>query len=221
MGETLKEHAYRIIKQKILNCEYQPNELLNEDRLCQDVSASRTPVRDAISRLEQENLLKILPKKGILVPGITLQGLNQIYETRILLEPYIILNYGNRAPTNELKLMYDDLLATDLGGASSTEAYTNDSGFHRYFYELCENAYFLQTYEMLSDQNYRVSVLSGRQTDQRLKDTQQEHLAVLNYLIEQDYARAAEAMRQHLRNAQRTSIQIVLNRSGLDKGIYL
>lgn len=54
--ETLKQHAYNIIKDKIINCEYAPSALLNEEMLKEDVQASRTPIRDALGRLEQEGL---------------------------------------------------------------------------------------------------------------------------------------------------------------------
>ena len=62
--ETLKQHAYNIIKDKIINCEYAPSALLNEEMLKEDVQASRTPIRDALGRLEQEGLVTILPKKA-------------------------------------------------------------------------------------------------------------------------------------------------------------
>lgn len=55
--ETLKQHAYNIIKDKIINCEYAPSALLNEEMLKEDVQASRTPIRDALGRLEQEGLV--------------------------------------------------------------------------------------------------------------------------------------------------------------------
>lgn len=95
---TLKEHAYNCIKQKILNCEYQPGMFLSEDLLKNEMNMSRTPIRDAISRLEQENLVRILPKKGILVSGISIREIQSIYEARLLLEPYAVLHYGNRIP---------------------------------------------------------------------------------------------------------------------------
>ena len=67
-NKPLKQHAYEFIKKKILNCEYAPGLHLNEQQLCEDMDGiSRTPVRDAVSRLEQEGLLNILPKKGIIV----------------------------------------------------------------------------------------------------------------------------------------------------------
>lgn len=76
--ETLKQHAYNIIKDKIINCEYAPSALLNEEMLKEDVQASRTPIRDALGRLEQEGLVTILPKKGIMVAPLTIREIDPL-----------------------------------------------------------------------------------------------------------------------------------------------
>jgi DNA-binding GntR family transcriptional regulator len=67
---SLKLFAYNTIKQKIISCEYPPNSLLNEEILKNDLHVSRTPIRDALGRLEQ------------------------IYEIRLLIEPYVLGKYG-------------------------------------------------------------------------------------------------------------------------------
>ena len=56
---SLKLQAYQYLKTRILNCEYRPNEFLNEQKLCAEMgNISRTPMRDALGRLEQEGLIK-------------------------------------------------------------------------------------------------------------------------------------------------------------------
>ena len=62
---SLKLQAYHYLKGKILSCEYAPSQFLNEQKLCAEMgNISRTPMRDALGRLEQEGLIAILPKKG-------------------------------------------------------------------------------------------------------------------------------------------------------------
>lgn len=80
MESSLKNQAYHEIKQKILNCEYAPGTVLNEAFLCKELSFSRTPVRDAISRLEQDHLLRIAPKKGIIIEDITVIDISNYFE---------------------------------------------------------------------------------------------------------------------------------------------
>ena len=90
---SLKQIAYNTIKEKILSCEYEPSSFFNEEALCEELQMSRTPVRDALSRMEQENLIQIVPKKGFFIAPMSITEINMVFEGRLLLEPYIIINY--------------------------------------------------------------------------------------------------------------------------------
>ena len=59
---NLKTQAYNTIRQKIVTCEYAPGTFLNEELLTTELGLSRTPVRDALSRLEQAAMMWLLPK---------------------------------------------------------------------------------------------------------------------------------------------------------------
>ena len=63
-NRDLKNHAYQIIKERLINCIYEPGSFINESQLATDLGLSRTPVREAINRLESEGLVKVMPKKG-------------------------------------------------------------------------------------------------------------------------------------------------------------
>ena len=102
--ETLKQQAYNIIKEKIINCEYPPSALLNEEMLKEDIQASRTPIRDALGRLEQEGLITILPKKGIIVAPLTIREINMVHDLLLfyiteikypMISTKIIIDYSN------------------------------------------------------------------------------------------------------------------------------
>ena len=62
-SKGLKEHTYQILKERMVDCIYPPGSLLNEAQLATDLKLSRTPIREAISKLELEGFVKILPKK--------------------------------------------------------------------------------------------------------------------------------------------------------------
>ena len=91
---NLKTLAYNTIRNKIVTCQYAPGTFLNEEQLTTELSLSRTPVRDALGRLEQEGLLEIRPKCGILVRPLTLNDIDMTFEVRMLYEPYILTHYG-------------------------------------------------------------------------------------------------------------------------------
>ena len=83
---TLSERVYRAFKRDIINGVYQPGESLNEKDLALRYKASRTPVREAAVRLQDDRLLRIVTNRGYFVSQITLQVLNDIYEFRAAVE---------------------------------------------------------------------------------------------------------------------------------------
>ncbi len=102
MEDSLKNQAYREIKQKILTCEYPPGTVLNEAFLCEALSISRTPVRDALSRLEHDHLLQIISKKGIVIESITLSDIGNYFEVLLRLVQTAVRDSGKNADTGEL-----------------------------------------------------------------------------------------------------------------------
>ena len=107
MAKTnLKTLAYKTIKQKIVTCEYAPGLYLNEEILTEELKISRTPIREALSRLEQEGLIEIKPKTGITVTSLSIKDVNMIFEIRKLYEPYILKNYGSFLSEDKLHEFY-------------------------------------------------------------------------------------------------------------------
>ena len=83
---TLSERVYSAFKRDIIHGIFQPGEALNEKDLARRYKASRTPVREAAVRLQNDRLLRIVPNRGYFVAQITLQVLNDIYEFRSAVE---------------------------------------------------------------------------------------------------------------------------------------
>ncbi len=84
--QTLAERVYRLLKRDIIRGVLQPGEALNEKALAVSYQSSRTPVRESILRLQQENLVRIVANKGYFVAHLTLSELNEIYEFRTALD---------------------------------------------------------------------------------------------------------------------------------------
>ena len=91
---NLKQIAYETIKRKIIHCDYMPNDILSEMMLMEEIDASRTPIREALNMLSQEGLVRIIPKKGIMVLPLTMKEVAMTFEARMLMEPYIIEHYN-------------------------------------------------------------------------------------------------------------------------------
>lgn len=209
--ESLKQQAYNIIKNKIITCEYPPNFLLNEEKLKEEIGASMTPIRDALSRLEQENLVHILPKKGIMVSSLSIREINSIYEARMLVEPYAIEHYAGNMERKRF-LYYEKVFkkkekdiqeGVDIYG----DVYDIDDKLHIEFINATENEYFKALYERIYYQNRRLRILSGVKSRDRIAATQREHLKIIEACLEEKWSDAAEAMKEHLLCSKRASFK--------------
>jgi len=211
---NLKQKAYTVIRERIESCEYEPSSFLNEDILCRDLNMSRTPVRDALSRLEQEGLVRILPKKGVMITPIGLQDIKIVYDTRALLECYIIENScGNLSDEvlEELKTcMEQEQACIDAG---QDELYLWDYRFHKCIISQSDNKYVLKTLEDVQSQNTRLRMMTGQVSGERLKDTMTEHRRIYEALKEHDAARASDLMREHINRSKEASAHYIVQNS--------
>lgn len=196
---SLKLQAYQYLKTKILNCEYRPNEFLNEQKLCAEMgNISRTPMRDALGRLEQEGLITILPKKGLMVSGITEEDVHSMFEMRLLVEPYALRTYGHQIPREALeayrKMMLHPETIDDFCEADDT--------FHELLMSTLPNKYLRAAYDRITGLNTRFRIMTGKVSMINQDQTCEEHLKILDAALNDDWDKAADALQQHLELAR-------------------
>lgn len=204
--ESLKSGAYTAIKSRIADCTYPPGSMVNEEILRLSLNISRTPIRDALSRLEQEGLIVIKPKKGILISPLTLEDISQIFEIRMVFEPYALENYGNRLEESLLLNQYK-LFSAEPGSASQSFLY--DDELHASIVQATQNRYIVESYNTISLQNQRMRMLTGVKPE-RLASTYDEHKQILAACLKKNWKEAAEAMRNHLWKSKDSALSIVL-----------
>lgn len=208
--ESLKQKAYHAIKEKIVTCEYAPGAMLNEEALREELHVSRTPIRDALSRLEQEGLISILSKKGIEVSGLSMNDINLIFEVRLLYEPYALLNYGSKIK-DDVIYKYYDIFSSPVNTFSKDEYFRLDDAFHVNIVEAIQNPYLLRTYDWIHNQNLRFRVMTGQYVDYRLEQTTAEHLKILTACLKHDWELAAKEMETHLLASKNATFDLILN----------
>ena len=205
---SLTKKAYAAIKSKIVSCEYPPDTILNESKLMTELGVSRTPIREALSKLEHEGLVRVLPKRGILVSGFSLGDIREIFQVRELLEPYIIQVWGSRMATDALEGLRARLLKSPHE-VPEADLYQLDNDLHRSLYDQCENKHFVSLLDKVFDQNHRIRIQSGR-IEHRLEETQAEHLLIVEKLLKGDTAEAAEAMKAHLQRSRQAAFESLM-----------
>lgn len=209
---TLKEKAYTTIKKKIIECEYLPGAVLSENELMKEIGSSRTPIREALNRLEQEDLVKIVPKRGIWVSELTTGMIYNIYEVRILLEPYVIREYGSEMEAEtleEIKKLCEELVNNKQENVLQYDMDTSER-LHVYLLGVCKNAFITNLVKNVYDQNYRMGTLVAGNREERFFESQKEHINIINCILKKEYDKAADILAKHLVKSRNEGIEVMM-----------
>ena len=206
---TLQQTAYELLKKRITNCEFQPGTFLNTVELQDVFGFSRTPIREALARLEQDSLINFYPQKGYVVSEVGLGTISAIYETRSLVEPHIVVNYGHLVEGAELKRMAVLFESAFFEEAPSMVLHMSyDDEFHALLRAACPNAYLVRVLEDISAQAQRVRILS-RYAGLKLKRLCGEHLEIIDAMLAGDFPLAGKRMASHLAKARKNAFKAI------------
>ena len=209
--DSLKDIAYQMIKDRIVNCVYKPNTFLSENELMKEIDSSRTPIREALNKLEQENLVRILPKRGVIVTEISIKEVKMIFEYRLLIEPYIVENYHSNIDRCALEAILERLSTTPLDEAHYEKFYEMDNQLHRIISNSCPNKYLTGHLSHIYDQNNRLRVLAGKYIHQRQSSATKEHIELINAILYRSAQEAAETLRMHLERSKVAAVESLLD----------
>ena len=212
MTVNLKDKAYQMIKNRIITCEYKPNTFLNEASLIREIDASRTPIREALNKLEQEGFVQIIPKKGVMVLGLSLTEINQTFEARLLLEPFIIQNYLHLMDRDALVRIREENKRLILSDPCPSEFCRLDDAFHRLICSACPNRFFIEMLEHIYDQNQRIRLLSGKSIWARHSEAAKEHLELIEFLLNGKKEEAVASVTHHLMKSKEAAIGSLLEK---------
>ncbi len=200
---SLADQVFERLESEILSGTYAQGEVLTEMRLSDELGVSRTPIREALRRLEQEHIIEFTGK-GILILGITEDDLRDIYEIRQRIEPLAAAAAAGNADGDSITDLRDalDLQEYYVSRHNPEQIKFMDSKFHEQVYKLSGSRVLYDTLLPLHNkvQKYRRASVSS---SSRAEKSLEEHKAIFE-AIEAGDAKAAEAaMRQHVKNAMR------------------
>lgn len=198
---SLEKRTYDAIKGAIMVFKLKPGDPLVETELAQQLGISKTPVRDALLRLEKEGLVDKIPFRGSYVAEITKQSVMQFSQIRATLEG---LAAGLATPL----LSEEDILSCKeaienhlhaLQSGNIDAAARFNRNFHQTILHRCPNLRLLEILSNLDDNIQRFRVLSNYQRGTLLKSIQ-EHEAILDAICRRSSKEVEEAMHTHLSN---------------------
>ena len=202
----LREVVYLTLRKAILKGEFRPGERLMEIALANRLGVSRTPIREAIRKLENEGLVTMIPRRGAQVAEITQEELNNVLEVRQSLEVLAAVRASQRiTKEQEKELAAAEKAFRDISDTLDlTELAEADVAFHDVIYRATGNRRLIQILNNLREQMYRFRI-------EYLKDR-----AVRGTLVEEHHA-ISEAIRSH--DAAEAERQIALHIDNQRKAI--
>lgn len=210
--KNLKESAYNSIKRKIITGQLKPGDTILEDELQNELKVSRTPIREALIRLQSENFVHIYPRKGIFVANLTPKIMKEFYEVRELIEPQLLRSIFRSIEKDWLLEMRKNFLA-DLSHLSKEERRDYlvklDESFHRHFLELSDNDYLTGIMSKVNDQIHRVRIHTFY-AELRCELTKEEHIKIIDAILDNDIEMAVTRMYEHIIISREVAIKNLL-----------
>lgn len=209
MATKLSDTAYDELLFRIISCQYPPGSLLSEEKLVAELGISRTPIRSALIRLQQEHLVQIISKKGILVSEITPEGIRDLFNLRDLIEPYAIREFGGNFKKDKL-IYYLNLFSKKYSKDDYQIVYDSDVQFHTDIVQLTGNTFLCSFYNSLQKLLSRITLICGISVTDRVVASNQEHVEIVLSLLKDDKEFAVAMLETHLKEARESAYQAIL-----------
>jgi len=199
---SLAGQVFDRLEMEILSGTYKRGEILTELTLTTDLGVSRTPIREALQRLEQEHLIE-LTGKGIKIIGISRQDLEDIYEIRLGVEGMVAAKAAVRITDDELRQLREALELQEFYASKSDADHMKnmDSQFHQLLYSFGGSNVFCDVLTPLHNKVQKFRKVSV-QNPERAMVSVQEHKTILDALAAHDPVAAEKSMRMHIENAK-------------------
>jgi GntR family transcriptional regulator, rspAB operon transcriptional repressor len=196
---SLRDTAYEAIKRQIVACDLKPGEALTVSDLATALNLGRTPVIQAIDRLTIEGLVKVMPRKGVIVSPVSLDDFIAALEMRLLNETQAARWAAERAGSAEIDRMEANLDAIWAAAkrANIGDFIELDREFHRLIARASRNGILSEFLAGLHDKSLRFWFISLRAPDHNFRVCEQ-HAAILDGVRRRDAKAAEKAMRDHI-----------------------
>ncbi|MBQ8859198.1 MAG: GntR family transcriptional regulator [Clostridia bacterium] len=198
---SLADQVFERLESEILGGKYQPGEVLTELRLTEDLGVSRTPVREAIRRLEQERIIE-LSTRGIVVLGVTERDIEDIFTVRLRVEGLSAARAAEARGGEHLAEMREaiELQEYYVGRHDADHIKYMDNRFHELCYRASGSNILYDTLLPLHKKTQKFRKASV-QNESRAEKSLCEHRAVYEAIAAGDAAAAEAAMTAHVQNA--------------------
>lgn len=205
--QPLAVTAYETIVRKIICLEYQPSQHLEENQLVEELGIGRTPVREALVRLQSENMIESHPNKGVIVRPITLQNTKAMFESMHIFEFGVVDVAMMKDCTLSIRKMRESNEAVKNAVLSNNvfDLVQANHEFHMNFAQCSQNEFLIRAVNDVRKEAKRLSYLSynniidpQRPLELHYKSVVQEHDQIIEGLARKDEAGLKKLLQEHI-----------------------
>ncbi len=208
--QPLRKQVYDVLREAILTGRLEPGEKITEIEVANKLNVSRTPVREAIRMLELEELIVIVPQRGVFVAGIkSTKEINDIFQVRSELEGLAAyLTAQNISRENAKKMVeYAENLKECLVNDDLERCIEIDISFHQILYEVSDNKWLQKLLDSLFEQITRFRSQSLNR-EGRMKQAHKEHKELAQAIEQGEAEKARLLAQQHIESARQSVIAV-------------
>jgi DNA-binding GntR family transcriptional regulator len=206
--QSLKENAYHLIKNKLLSLQIAPGSRIREDHIAEEISMSRTPVREAISLLVSEGLIRWIPRKGLFFIDLSLDEINDLIDVRCALEALAVSLCIDRIDVDIEKRLEDIITSAEESLAKGDYAACNemDSEFHKEIAWATGNQKLIQYLEEIEDfMQIARSLEKKTHAEEKIRRSVEQHRVILNSIKTRNKTEARDAV---IRNVEQLRLHL-------------
>lgn len=195
----LSNEVYNVLRQRILDFNLVPGQLLMVQEQANEMGISRTPVREAMVRLREEGMLTEATGGKFRVSQITWSFIKDLFEARIILESHAIRHIAQYRPDRLLEDLHESIVALK-GYVENDEVYQSfieDNHFHQIIAGCSDNSIIKDWLEKLGGHQLRIRFLAV-QIPKRMEYTVQEHYNIYTAIRQEEYDLAVDKLKEHL-----------------------
>lgn len=205
---NLRQRVYEILKRAIIFQEIGPGQKIDEEGVAKQLGVSRTPIRESLCRLENEGIVKIIPRRGAFVVRHSKESIIEILLVREVLEGFaarLAVDHIDERAIEEMRSLFRDFSEANIRDRSKDYAQA-DLKFHTLIVKKSQNSWLMSIMNILNDHiqmlRLRTVALEGRPEHSLL-----EHRKIIEALEKGNSSLAESLMRRHIQNVRKSVLR--------------
>ena len=202
---SFKDQVYEYLKKAIVNGELSTGEIYSEQMFADQLQVSRTPVREAVLQLKNENMLEVYNNRGIMVKPLSFFDAQKIIQTRVAIEGYSVRYLTQRVETDaareilgKMQSCLDQERAVEAQASGVYDFMKADVQFHGLIIAFTDNEYFVKTIDMLRSRLEKATV-SSLKSYNRTNAALMEHRDLLTKIQSGNVDAAYQSFEEHMK----------------------